>query len=794
MRCRAAGFDTFGDPLPPGAVSRVGSVRWWFGSNPQQCPVVFTPDGKEVVSCAGGQAICFLDAVTGREVRRITPEPGGVTQNQNERISTFALAPDGKTLMTASLWDPVLRLWDVATGKELRQIPGAKSGTYALAFSSEGKMFAAAGCAKGEGGIRLWNATTWQEVRQIPEPHDGWIGTLGFLPGGKTLISGGGICRDIRWWDVGTGREIRRREIGNHFSRLVVSPDGKRLAAFLSPGKFYFFNAETGEEISRTILPPECTEGGCLCFSPDGQSLAGSSWGNPFKGYSRGQLLIFSAATGQVVRRWDQPGIYQMGFSPDGKVLAQAGEFVIQLRDALTGKPVVPEPGLRKYVSSVVFPGEGKTLFLGCFEGQIGFCDPLTGKTQAPFRNPPMGFANRPRGAYNMALSPDGRKAALAGLAGILHVWEPTTGRVLCRIDKPPVEEDQPTFSPDGRLVAVKHQDHAIRCWDTTTGHLRCSLPPSLGRSPHPHVFSPDGRLLATGPDGYVDGTGPTMVYTDHSIRLWDTATGQQRGELTWPGQSRADGLAFTIDGKSLVAALTGFWQGSGFKESSVCLWDLASKRRVREFSFPPGNVWSLILSPDGKTLAAGAKDTIVLWELVSGQERGRFPGHRREVLSLAFSPDGRLLASGGWDYTALVWDVTGRCPDGRWTFRDARPGELERLWADLAGKEAMAYRALWELVAVGRQSVPFLAQRLRPVQVDKDRLARWIADLDADDFEVREKAKRKLEGLGEAAEGALRKALERPLSPEANRRAEGIMQGLLGRPCSSEQLQAFAR
>ena len=769
--------DVYGDPLPPGAVARVGSMRRWRGRNNYGSPLVFTPDGKKVVFCENGQAIRFLNTATGQDVRRICPNRDVV--NSKDQMTTFALAPDGKTLITAGLWNPKLRLWDVGTGKELRQLPGASNGTNTVAFSSDGKMFAAAGSAEGKAVITLWDATTWQETRQITGLPE-WIGSISFVPGGKTLISGGGLCRNICWWDVGTGREIRRLAIkSEHSWELVISPDGKRLAAYMTSGDLYLFNGATGEEVSRTGFGPEHPVG-CLCFSPDSQALA--------CGHSGDRILFYSAATGREQYRWDQEGYpAHMAFSPNGKVLALSDRQIIRFRDSRTGQRVGPELGLPDYVMLVRFAQDGQTLLAGCWGGKIGFWDPLTGKSQAPFRDPPKGFARRARMLLGTALSADGRKAALVDAEGTLHLWEPVTGKVLCRIDKPPVREDQANFSPDGNTVVIKHKDDVIRLWDIATGHLRCSLPKSEYFSPHPHVFSPDGRVLATREGGGLDRA---------VIRLWDTATGEKRGELTWPGRRIPECLAFSTDGKSLFAALGRNMGPSGSDEQpSVFLWDLTSRRRVREFPVPAGAgwMWSLAISSDGKTLAAAVYDRIVLWELASGQERGRYPGHRDWVRSLAFSPDGRLLASGSMDYTALVWDVTGRCPDGRWTVRNARPEELERLWADLAGKEGTrAFRALWGLAALGRQSVPFLAERLRPVQVDKDRLARWIADLDAGDYEVREKAQRELESLGEAAEGAVRKALEGPLSPEAHRQAEAIVQGLLGRSCSPEQLQTL--
>src|SRR5262249_38306632 len=158
-----------------------------------------------------------------------------------------------------------------------------------------------------------------------------------------------------------------------------------------------------------------------------------------------------------------------------------------------------------------------------------------------------------------------------------------------------------------------------------------------------------------------------------------------------------------------------------------------ASGRELRRIRGPAG---AIALSPDEKTLAAADSSTIHLWELATGKERSRFTGHRARILALAFSPNGRRLAPGGPDRTALVWGITGVSPDGKWSSRDVRPGEIERLWADLGGTDGVrAYRALWAMV-IARQSVPFLAERLRPVpRVEEERLTRLIAELDSPRF-----------------------------------------------------------
>src|SRR5262249_5384663 len=151
-----------------------------------------------------------------------------------------------------------------------------------------------------------------------------------------------------------------------------------------------------------------------------------------------------------------------------------------------------------------------------------------------------------------------------------------------------------------------------------------------------------------------------------------------------------------------------------------------------------------------------GETGFVQLWELASGQERGRTASEETSVEALAFSPDGRLLTPGSYDSTALVWDGTGLCPDGRWPPRDAAAADPERQVAALVGGEgARAYRAMWARAASPR-SVPFLAKRVRPVAPpEKGRLARLLADLESEQFAVRDRASQELAAAAELAEPA---------------------------------------
>jgi len=117
----------------------------------------------------------------------------------------------------------------------------------------------------------------------------------------------------------------------------------------------------------------------------------------------------------------------------------------------------------------------------------------------------------------------------------------------------------------------------------------------------------------------------------------------------------------------------------------------------------------------------------------------------------------------------------------------------VEGLWADLAGADAgKAYRAIWALARAPEQSGRLLRAKLRPVAgpADPRRLAHLIADLDDDLFAVRQKASAELGKLGEVAEGPLRRALQRPRSPEVHWRVGLLLKRLEKMPQSPERLR----
>jgi hypothetical protein len=198
--------------------------------------------------------------------------------------------------------------------------------------------------------------------------------------------------------------------------------------------------------------------------------------------------------------------------------------------------------------------------------------------------------------------------------------------------------------------------------------------------------------------------------------------------------------------------------------------------------------------SPSNRCVAAGGwDDNVHVWDTGTGKALATLTGHEAAVWSVAFSPDGKLLVSGSQDTTALVWDATP------WRGADlGAPGsltdeQLRETWERLAKVDALqAWQAIQTLCAVPGKTVPWLRERLRAQtgSVERQHLLRLVADLDSDQFAVREKAMRELESLGEEAIPVLRETVAGQSSAEVRRRAEELLDKAAQPFRSGEQLQ----
>jgi WD40 repeat protein len=141
-------------------------------------------------------------------------------------VSSVALSSDGKTLVSGS-FDKTIKIWDLATGKELRTLTGHQDAVLSIALSSDGKALVSGSYDKT---IKIWDLATGGKPRTLTGHHFP-VSSVALTSDGKTLVSGS-FDNTIKVWDLATGKELRT--LNGHqeaVSSVALSSDGKALVS-----------------------------------------------------------------------------------------------------------------------------------------------------------------------------------------------------------------------------------------------------------------------------------------------------------------------------------------------------------------------------------------------------------------------------------------------------------------------------------------------------------------------------------------------------------------------------------
>jgi RNA polymerase sigma factor (sigma-70 family) len=736
--------DRYGDPLPPGAVARIGTLRFRHGDS--HWSIAFSPDGKTLASGSGcfDPVIRFWDAETGKEQRRIQVLPGPPIVQGG--ISSIAFSPDGKMLAVGRDFTGWIGFWDAATGRHLQSASGHQQGLTTIAFAPDGKTLASGSYDKT---VRIWDTATGKQLLQI-NGQQASVYSVCFSPDGLSLASGS-EDKTIRLWDAKTGAERRCfRGHENTVLSVAFASTGKHLASGSRDKTVRLWDVTTGREIRQ--MKGHRGDVSAVVFCREDKQLVSGSRDRTVR--------LWDCADGRQLRQFagDRIDVHSLAFTPDGRRLAAGSlENGICVWDMADGKELLPFEGHKGWIESLSFLPDGKTLASGGTDATVRLADPRTGKQLQR-------FDVDGEWVRSLAFSPDGRTFVTAHYANRFALRDTATGAVRHTFVGHTNGVISVAFSPNGRLIASGSQDKTARLWETETGkeiHAFTGHQAEVAAL----AFSPDGKMLAIG-EGF----------RGQAISLREVKTGKLLRRFAAHDHALAS-IAFTPDGATVV---------SGSVDGTIRIWSVATGKELRrmEVRQPQGlhGFNCIALSPDGKFVASAGQDRAIrIWEIATGAEVLCYRGHLGEAYAIAFSPDGRTVASGGRDSTVLVWDATGR------TSREKAPPTpldrktLETLWADLAGADAaQAYQAIWTLAAAPEQSLSLLRWQLLPVPaVDARRIDELIADLDNDLFAVREKATAELEKLAGVVEAALRQRLHRSPSPEMRRRIERVLEKL---------------
>ena len=318
-------------------------------------------------------------------------------------------------------------------------------------------------------------------------------------------------------------------------------------------------------------------------------------------------------------------------------------------------------------VTSVAFSPDGQTLASGSWDKTIRLWDVHTRTLKATLE----GHTDY---VYCVAFSPDGQMLASGSEDYSIRLWDVPTGNALNTLWRHVGGIYSIAFSPDGKFLASAGEDKIIQLCDGRTGVAKTEFKGHTGYI-YTLVFSPQGRTLISG-DGLLRlGFRPTAVPVGEAdrdnignIMVWNMLAKRRQGAIK--GQTNdVYSIAFSPNGTQIAGGgglrFTGRFasvgvQGGRVTGGDINVWNIRTKKLKITLKGHMNDVYSIVFSPDGKTIASGSVDeTIRLWDAVTGQHQATFTGHNGIVASLAFSPDGQILASGSFDGTIRLWELS---------------------------------------------------------------------------------------------------------------------------------------
>jgi WD40 repeat protein len=737
-------LDRHGDPLPPGAVARYGTVRLRHGAGPSY--LEFTRDGRFLISFGADDTLRTWDPATGREVAR----PAG-------EFDMFATLPDGTVLLLRGhrlhLWTPASGqtrevprelIPPAAEGDDPVPVPGGGRNEVALAAHPDGRT-AAVGYATQ---VHLIDLRTGDRRAVLNLPGPNRVVHLDFSPDGRWL-AGSGSKTGVWLWDLRTNRRVRTYRSDANETLAVFNRDGSRLVIAGDDVRVYPTDAEEADPRFE-VYDGKVQD---VRFSPDGASLLVLE--------QTGAVARLDAITGEVKDTFPSPDGEITGggaLAPSGLVAAANGPSgVIRLWNPKTGDgpTVVPLPAL----GSVRLSPDGTATALG-EDNKVYTFGATDGRHRSTIELP----VDEAEG-----VSWDPRTGRVVYLTGgddpELHVLDAATGKLLGKI--PYAEKGRPhvAFDPsDPNRVAVFGPGSAV-VTNLTTGRPITTV--RFGAVPEMLThgeFSPDGRLL---------------VVATHPLTVYELATGKVRFEIAAANDPRD--VIFTTDGR-LLGVVTG--------TDGVVVFDTRGGRVIRRLTANfEGGIYTPAFDATGKWLAAGSRQGEVgVWDLTTGVQARAFSGHDNLVNGVAFTPDGARLVTTSADGTALIWDLTAELPTGEKPpvasadeafalLGAADPAEAQRGAAFLHSRPADALKLLAEKVPV-------------PKGVGRDTIARLIRELDSPDFKTRTAATRELEAVGGEALHALRGAADQSPSAEVRKAAGSILAKIATGPATPDELR----
>ncbi|KAJ3448491.1 f-box and wd repeat domain containing [Anaeramoeba flamelloides] len=478
----------------------------------------FSPDGETLASGSSDNTVKIWDSKTLKLK---------ATLRDDFSFKHLAFSHDGKTIASGNLLG-LIKFWDLKTCKPEKTIKAHQNWINFLLYSTDGKIITSGG---DDLTLKQWDSKTG-DLKVIFKGHTQPLRTIAYSPDGKKIASTS-YDRTIRMWDIESSPlKINDKGHTGDVNIVTYSPDGNTIASGSSDHTIKLWDSKTGD--LRATLRGHTKKVKNLAYSPDGKTLA--------TGSSDYTMKIWDSETGKLkvtIEGFDKSRPF-IAFNPDGKTIAMASsdQDNVKICDTETGElkmslqdgSIYDDPG----IFCLAYSPDGKTIACGTYEYMITIWDSSTGQLKKTF------FAHQEEVVYNIAYSPDGKTIASVCEYEV-KIWDSEKYELKATLIEHLRCATTITFSPNGDTIAVGCENGTTKIWDTKTYLLRATL------KKHPHeinvvAYSPDGKTISTIDD------------RDKKVKIWDAKTYELKSTLNGH-VGDVTCIMYNPDGKTLVSS-----------------------------------------------------------------------------------------------------------------------------------------------------------------------------------------------------------------------------------------------
>ncbi|HEX5888193.1 MAG TPA: caspase family protein, partial [Pyrinomonadaceae bacterium] len=564
------------------------------GYTGSEAGMAISPDGTQFVMLdddAEAQAR-VLDLSSGREVRRV--------KLSDKRVDTisFAFTPDGR-VVAAGIVEKRLKLWDLTAKKD--QDLGQTTKEYSqVKFSRDGRLLA----LSENYVVKIWDVASGREVTQLKVPNSGAFlaqadAFMTFSDDGKRIATGG-FDTDTIIWETETAKRVSNLTGRTNMAyNVAFSADGTQLTS----GGRTRWDLRTGSGL-RIVPASASSEKTYGVPSPDGRVVAvmkpNSSVLSLVETPSGRQLFTLTPSG-------DAGVVQKMRFSADSSVLAvvygaveQQGQgptgptsylrgSQVKLWDVKNGREL-RSMAADELPSEAEFSADGRVVATIGSMGQVALWDAQSGTRLHELRSSPMASFTPPQIKPGQMPTMPNMNEIVGMMTNVMgSMAAGTMGRTVTSL----------AFSPDGKTLVTGGFESKANI--DLAAMMSGAMSGSKGGKRQKGTPTPDPQDLMK--DLKVEAIG--------QVQIWDVASGREIGNLK--GHGRAVGkVAFSRDGKLLA---------TGGTDNTIKIWDLAAKRELATLTGHTANIESLDFHPDGRLLATAGEDgSTFLWDTKTGE------------------------------------------------------------------------------------------------------------------------------------------------------------------------------